>query len=211
MRPTSQRLGGLLLATMLLGVGCRDSSGGDPARSHDGTLTPGRPGVTQRAAPRGLATRPQADPSSLPPAADGPDDGADPGEEEEGADEGLDCAPPDSDLKPLQLLRFTFAPGVKDKDPVSKLHVARPGQRVWAHLRLRNRSGRDRCVHVVFRVGGRARTELDLKVGESWNWRTWAYATLRSTDRSGQLEFEATDDQGHLLVRERLPIVPEPQ
>ena len=125
--------------------------------------------------------------------------------------EELDCAPPGSDLKPLQLLRFTFAASVEDRNPVGKLHVARPGQRVWAHLRVRNRSGRDRCVHVSFRIGARVRTELDLKVGESWNWRTWAYATLRPTDTSGALEFEAMDDQGNLLVKKRLPIVPEPQ
>jgi len=98
---------------------------------------------------------------------------------------------------------------VKHKDPVSKLYIARPGQRVWAHFTMRNRSGRDRCLRLEFRINGQNRTELQLKVGESWSWRTWAYVTIRPTDWSGALELLATDDQGNLVVRERLPIVPE--
>jgi len=61
-------------------------------------------------------------------------------------------------------------------------------------------------VHVVFRVNGKDRTEVDLEIGESWNWRTWAYVTLRDSDGSAALELEATDDQGHSLVHERLPV-----
>ncbi len=118
------------------------------------------------------------------------------------------CAPADPGLDPLQLLRFTFTDGVENKDPKQKLHIARPGQRVYAHLRLRNRSGRERCVHVTFRVGGQKRTDVTLKVGKSWSWRTWAYATPR-VDDTKPLQVVVTDDQGKVIVEKKLAVVPQ--
>lgn len=197
---------GLVLATVL--PACRDDGSGKERSAPTPSAATAPP-----VAPQGIATgtgprakrqpEPRRRPGSV--AAAGPDE-----PDEPDTDVAAHCAPATPTLKPLQLLRFRFASAVEDREPVDQLHVARPGQRVWAHLRVRNRSGRSRCLRLVFRINGAARTELTLEVGESWNWRTWAYATLRDDDRSGTVELEALDDQGNLVARERLPIVPEP-
>jgi len=192
----------LALVLALPVLGCDEPRSAAPGRPSASTPSP-QPvaaGPTDRAAVPGTAPRGVVvDPSVT---TDSAADAAAPEGEETAA-----CAPKDPKLKPLQLLHFTFTSAVERKAPTDKLRIVRPGQRVWAHLVLRNRSGEDRCVHLIFRVGGQLRTEVDLDVGESWSWRTWAYATLRSTDTAGHLELEAIDDQGRALVRERLPIV----
>lgn len=117
------------------------------------------------------------------------------------------CASADPSLRPMQLLRFTFTDGVEGRDPRTRLGVARPGRRLYAHLRLRNRSGRERCVRVIFRVGGKRRSEITLAVGRSWSWRTWAYATLRAGD-TGPVTVEVRDDQGALVTRRTIGVLP---
>jgi hypothetical protein len=117
------------------------------------------------------------------------------------------CAPPDPALKPMQLLRFHFTSGIEGKDAKDALAAARPGQRVYAHFSMRNRSKRDRCMHVAFLVGGKERTKVTLQIGESWQWRTWAYNTLRGDD-AGVLRVLVTDDQGATIVDRRIGIVP---
>jgi hypothetical protein len=195
----------LLLATLALA--CEepsDARAGGTSPSAAGAPPP--PAAPAGSAPRGVVTAPGAA------SPDGIEVGADAAvPPPEGREESAGCAPKDPKLKPLQLLRFSFTSAVEGKAPTDRLRVARPGQRVWAHFVVRNRSGEARCVHLAFRVGGEIRTELDLDVGESWSWRTFAYATLRSSDTSGQLEIEAIDDQGKVLARERLPIVPAPK
>jgi hypothetical protein len=118
------------------------------------------------------------------------------------------CDPVEAGLKPVQLLRFAFASAIERKDPRDRLSVARPGQRVFTHLTLRNRSGRERCVTIQLYVGGVRRTTLVQKVGRSWSWRTWGYNTLRADDR-GKLEAVVRDDQGNELARREVAIVPE--
>ncbi|MBI4952622.1 MAG: hypothetical protein HY908_11360 [Myxococcales bacterium] len=132
------------------------------------------------------------------------------GASEEGDEEGGEgaCAAKNAALKPLQLLAFTFTSKVDKRMPTDTLHVAYPGKRVWVHMRLRNRSGEGRCVHVEFRVNGKKRTEVELDIGESWNWRTYAFFTLRDSDTSGIVEARVTDDQGALVVEKRLGILP---
>jgi hypothetical protein len=108
---------------------------------------------------------------------------------------------------PVELLKFQFTSAVKDREPVDRLDAARPGARVYAHLTLRNRTGRDRAVHVEFAVDGKKRTELDLPVKESWSFRTWGYNTMQAKDR-GTLSVSVTDDEGHPLGDFTLPIAP---
>lgn len=144
---------------------------------------------------------------------DSPHDPADDTDDAEGEDDGVgdpnaSCAPADANLKPMQLLRFTFSGSIKGKDPGKKLQLARPGQRVYAHFRMRNRSGRKRCMHLTFRVGGKKRTEVTLVVGKSWSWRTWAYNTIKSDDK-GPLTLEVKDDQGVLILKKSLAVVVE--
>lgn len=126
--------------------------------------------------------------------------------DEEDPEEG--CAPKEEGLRPMQVLKFTWTSGMEGKDPKDKLYVARPGQRVYAHLRMRNRSGKKRCLKLVFRIGDKKRTEVTLKIGKSWNWRTWAYNTIKPEDRE-PLRLTIHDDQGALVLDERLPVVPE--
>ena len=106
---------------------------------------------------------------------------------------------------PLEILKFRFADGVRGKDPKTELSSAAPGQRVWAHLTLRNKGSEKRGVTVVFRVNGDKRTTLELVVEPSLSFRTWGYNTLRDSD-AGELSVEATDDVGTTLVSEKIPI-----
>jgi hypothetical protein len=111
---------------------------------------------------------------------------------------------------PLQLLRLTLTSAVKDKEPVDELKVASPGQRIWAHLAIRNRSSEARRITLLFRVDGEERSTVDLKVEPSWSYRTWGYNTLRASDKSGELTLEVREIGGPLLSTARLPIKAAP-
>lgn len=171
---------------------------------------PGAPPAS--APPAGIVSQPPARPVSAQPGGTASAPGAESGEtvvDEGGEPSGSpDCAEVDPSLPPVQLLKLTFTSAVEDKKPIDKLNVARPGQRVWAHIVARNRTGTRRCVHLAFRVGGKVRTEVELEVGESWSWRTWAYNTLRPSDTSGKLELEVSDEHGKRITLVELPIVP---
>ncbi len=106
----------------------------------------------------------------------------------------------------LQVLRLTLTSEVKQKEPVDELKEAGPGQRVWAHLALRNRSPDARRVSVTFKVDGDERSTVDLQVASSWSFRTWAYNTLRAGDKSGELTVEVRDDAGSIIGQAKLPI-----
>jgi hypothetical protein len=107
----------------------------------------------------------------------------------------------------LTVLKLVFASDVKDKEPVDRLNLAEPGQRVWAHLTMRNRGAVPRAITVVFRVNGEMRSKVDLQVDPSWSYRTWAYNTLRKED-SGVLVVEIVDGEGTVVHASRLPIAP---
>lgn len=107
---------------------------------------------------------------------------------------------------PLQLLRFTLTSEVKAKEPVDKLDSAEAGQRVWAHLAVRNRTGVEKRITLRFLVDGDERSSVDLHVEPSWSYRTWGYNTLRASDKAGELSVEVRDDEGGLLQRATLPI-----
>ncbi|AKT39285.1 hypothetical protein [Chondromyces crocatus] len=109
------------------------------------------------------------------------------------------------EVKGLELLKMTLTSAVKDKEPADRLSTARAGERVYAHLSLRNRTGGPREVRVEFQVNGVARTELTLDVGASWQWRTWGYNTLRSVD-AGELTVIVSEVGGEELRRVSLPI-----
>lgn len=121
-------------------------------------------------------------------------------------------APPGSyedetSTRPLELLKFQFTSAIKSRQPVDKMVLAKPGARVYGYLTLRNRSGHARKVHLEFTVNGDKRTEIDLDVAESWSYRTWGYNTVLAKDKTGKLTLVATDDEGHELLSESLPIV----
>jgi hypothetical protein len=111
---------------------------------------------------------------------------------------------------PLQLLRLTLTSAVKDKEPVDELKAAGPGQRVWAHLALRNRTGEAQRITLIFRVDGEERSTVDLKVESSWSFRTWGYNTLRPSDKTGELTVEVRELGGAPLTTARLPIKAAP-
>ncbi len=116
----------------------------------------------------------------------------------------------DSELstRPVELLKLQLTSAVKDRMPVDKLAVTHPGDRVYAHLTVRNRTGRPRKVHLLFGVNGKSQTEMDLEVAESWSYRTWGYDTLLKTDKPGKLTLSVTDDEGNPLEDVELPIAP---
>lgn len=112
----------------------------------------------------------------------------------------------ETSTKPVELLKLVFAADVKDKEPSGQLQVAKPGQKVYAHLTVRNLSDHPRKVKLSFSVSGEKRTQVELFVGESWSWRTWAYNTVLAKDAGKKLELEVTDDQGHPLFEGTIPI-----
>jgi hypothetical protein len=105
----------------------------------------------------------------------------------------------------LELLRMTLTSGVKDKDPVDKLDAARAGERIYAHLAVRNRTGEPRKVEVAFDVNAKERSRIELEVRASWQWRTWGYNTLREAD-SGELTITVTEVDGPELTQVTVPI-----
>lgn len=106
----------------------------------------------------------------------------------------------------LSILKLAFASAVKDKMPADELKAAGPGQRVWVHLTVRNRTGEAKRVSLIFRVGGEERSTVDLTIEPSWSFRTWGYNTLRAVDTSGELTVEVREAGGPALASARLPI-----
>lgn len=113
----------------------------------------------------------------------------------------------ETSTRPLELLKFQFTSAVEDRAPTDKLVAAHPGDRVFAYLTLRNRSGRPRKVHLAFSINGEKRTEIDLDVAESWSFRTWGYNTVLRKDKPGKLKLEVVDDEGQPVTDQELPIL----
>ena len=113
----------------------------------------------------------------------------------------------ETSTRPMELLKFQFTSAIKSRQPVDKMVLAKPGDRVYGYLTLRNRSGRARKVHLEFAVNGEKRTEMDLDVADSWSYRTWGYNTILPKDKPGKLTLVATDDEDHPLFSESLPII----
>lgn len=109
--------------------------------------------------------------------------------------------------RPVELLSWQFTSGVAAKNPVDTITSAKPGQRVYLHLTVRNRTGKKQSLSVTFHVNGHKRTEVDLSVDESWSWRTWAYNTILETDEPGKLDVEVVDEEGHPILDASLPVV----
>jgi hypothetical protein len=106
----------------------------------------------------------------------------------------------------LSILKLTFTSAVKDKAPANELNAAGPGQRVWVHLTVRNRTGGAKRVSLIFRVGGEERSTVDLTIEPSWSFRSWGYNTLRASDTSGELTVDVREAGGPALASARLPI-----
>ena len=103
------------------------------------------------------------------------------------------------------MLKLSFTTAVKNKEPVDAPKHAEAGQRMWAHVTLRNRTEDAKKIALVFLVGGSERSKIDLNVDPSWSYRTWGYVTLRSGD-AGELVAEVRDEGGNVMERARLPI-----
>jgi hypothetical protein len=106
----------------------------------------------------------------------------------------------------MELQRFVFTSDVRNKEPVDTVLRAQPGDRVYAHVTLRNRTGRTRRIVLDFSVNGSQRTNLSLDVEHAWSWRTWGYNTILESDDVGELLLRVTDDEGTLVTEARLPI-----
>jgi hypothetical protein len=106
----------------------------------------------------------------------------------------------------LQVLKLTFTSDVKNKEPVDSLDAGTAGQRVYAHLAMRNRTGAEKRMQLVFRVRGEMRSGVSLKVDPSWSFRTWAYATLQASDAGKELEVSVLDDDASVITVVKLPI-----
>lgn len=145
----------------------------------------------------------KADAAPSPPALSAPAPSAPSGTKPKGAEKEDEKAEEQAELK---ILRFSLTSNVRDKEPVDKLSAAKPGQRVWAHLAVRNRTGFSRELDLVFKVGGKERTRVTLTIENSWSFRTWGYVTLRSTDTSGDVSVSIVNDSGDILGEIKIPI-----
>ncbi|MFO0590006.1 MAG: DUF2914 domain-containing protein [Polyangiaceae bacterium] len=117
-------------------------------------------------------------------------------------------APPKPVEKPadgVELQKFVLTSDVKNKAPVDALDAAKPGQRVYAHVTVRNRTDGPKRVSLSFRVNDDERSMTDLTIEKSWSYRSWAYVTLRKTDK-GELTVHVFDDHGAELGTEKIPI-----
>jgi hypothetical protein len=177
---------GFLLVSSLSVVGCRSNNKPEPGDSKPAASNSGTPGPS--ATNKGVLGATSTIPSS------GSSGKATVVEKVDGGKPGL------------ELLKFRFSSGVKNKEPVDRLLAAEPGQRVYAYFKFRYRGDVPRMVHLTFRVNGQKRTELDLPIRKSWSFRTWGYNTLRKADSSGVLTLNVVDEDGLLLVDEKLPL-----
>ncbi len=105
----------------------------------------------------------------------------------------------------VELQKLVLASAIKSKDPADDLDATKPGQRVYAHVTVRNRTAGTKRVSVSFRVNGDERTMVDLDIEKSWSWRSWAYVTLRKDDK-GELTVHVFDDHGAELADKTIPI-----
>jgi hypothetical protein len=105
----------------------------------------------------------------------------------------------------VELQKLVLTSGVKARDPVDVLDAAKPGQRVYGHVTVRNRTSGTKRVSLSFRVNGDERTMVDLDIEKSWSWRSWAYVTLRKDDK-GELTVHVFDDHGAEMATESIPI-----
>jgi hypothetical protein len=137
--------------------------------------------------------------------ADGPDGGA-PQPSAAPSARPVPSASAAPDRGDFRVLKLVFTSDVKDREPVDDLKLAKAGQRVWAHVVLRNRGASPRTITLVFSVNGKERSRVDLTIQSSWSFRTYAYNTLRKTD-TGELKVEVLDDAGALMTSKAIPIV----
>ena len=112
----------------------------------------------------------------------------------------------DAEHATLDLLKLTLTSAIKGKDPEGVLAQAKAGERVYAHLRLQNRSESERTIRLLFTVDGQLRTSVELDVEPSWSFRTWGYVTLRASDAGRLLEVAVVDDEDREISRSKLPI-----
>lgn len=98
-----------------------------------------------------------------------------------------------------------FTSGVKDKGPIDNLDAAHPGKRVYAHLIVRNRTAGPRKLSVAFLIAGVERSSTELDIERSWSYRTWAYVTLKPTDK-GSVSVLVKDDYGEKVAEAEIPI-----
>lgn len=134
-----------------------------------------------------------------------------------GAPPGTSAAPPSSAAPPktakpaekpadgVELQKFVLTSDVKNKSPVDTLDSAKPGQRVYGHVTIRNRTDGPKRVSISFRINDEERSMTDLTIEKSWSWRSWAYVTLRKDDK-GELTVHVFDDHGAELGTEKIPI-----
>jgi hypothetical protein len=112
----------------------------------------------------------------------------------------------EASTKPVELLALKIASDVKNKEPVDAIDATAVGERVYAHVTIRNRTGRPRGVVITFTVEGVERARVPLEIGESWSWRTWGYATMRAADAGKTLTISLDDEAGHPLAERTLKV-----
>lgn len=107
---------------------------------------------------------------------------------------------------PLKVLAFVVTSDVKNRDPVDELKVAQAGQKAWGHITVRNRSKEERRLTMYFYVDGDQRSMVDLKVKPSQSYRTYAFNTIKPSDKDKTFRVEVRDDTGTLLQEAKIPI-----
>lgn len=118
------------------------------------------------------------------------------------------CAPAGDDVAPLVIVDFKLTSKLENKKPTDELAIVKPGTKIYAYLVVENLEKTERCVLVTFRVDGRKRASLNLMIGTSPAWRTWAHITPEKGDAGGEVEIEITDDHGRQRYRQKVLVEP---
>ena len=101
----------------------------------------------------------------------------------------------------LGVKRLIIAHGVKGREPVAAADAfSSDAKRIYAFVEVSNPERAASAVFVSFsREGGPERGKIELRVGESSRWRTWAYTRL--ADKPGRYIAKVRDGRGRVLAK----------
>jgi hypothetical protein len=109
---------------------------------------------------------------------------------------------------PVKVKRLVLAKGVKDRKPVDPgaSFEASENERIYAFVEVENPERAPSHVFVTFEKEGGARFgKVELEVGSSSRWRTWAWT--RGARKPGNYVAVVRDSKGKVLAREKFEVV----
>lgn len=185
-------------AALVVGAGCDDATAEPDDCRSDVSTRPQGDEPTPAAAPPAQASAAPAEPATKPAAAPEPD--ARPARAKRSApseDRAAEIA------EQLRVKRLVVARGVEGREPVeASTSFTADDERVYAFVEMHNPAKEPSAVVVSFEPpdGGVATGNVELAVGPSPRWRTWAFT--RGAQQEGQWTAVVRTLDGKVLARE---------